>query len=274
MISHYPVGGNDANTGPRYQVEAEMTGFDIVGVTRVGTNTMWPSPRVRKQLSTGAFPASCEDQARALLPLCEGYETVVLRGQSTGAFPTMGIARTGIIPLTHLLIEDGINTRRSSRGGMRGALAARWDWLRYTAVERRTMARPPVPSWKLPSQLPGSWRTVAMFFVEQYHWAPLWRSTYTRDVLLELVERRPDVPVLIKMLGHTATSTEREANDLKRDIDAGVARSPVKSGRAPVIVDIDSDAWHGFLVYPEYGAKNLSQVHGMRSATPDGPGLR
>jgi len=57
VVSYYPVGGNDRNTGPRYAQEARLTGFDVLGVTRVGTNTCRPSPRLRRQLAADRFDA-------------------------------------------------------------------------------------------------------------------------------------------------------------------------------------------------------------------------
>ncbi len=259
VVSHYPVGGNDLNTGPRYRTEARITGFDILGITRVGTNTLLPDPRLRRRLSQHLFDEMCEEIAHALRPMCSGYKYLILRGQSTGAFPTLGVARSNVLPVTHLLVEDGINTRRSRRGSVRDPLTSRVDWLRHLRNENSRMRRPPCKDWATPEKLPPSWRTVARFAVEQYHWAPLWRSRYGRDSILRIAQDQPDLPILVKCLGHTALTTHREVIELRRDL------TRIRDGRrsAECRVDFDEEAWHGWLVYAEYGASNLIAVRDM-----------
>lgn len=261
VVSPYPVGGNDANTGPRYAAEARLTGYDVLGVTRTGSNTLVPSHVRRRQLAPHVFDELCESLAKDLAPVCAGYDHVVVRGQSTGTFPALGIVRSGVLPVTHLLVEDGINTRRSQRGTVRGPVTARLDWLHHTVAERRTMAHPPVPGWESPDRLPARWDTVLKFGVEQYHWAPLWRSGYTRDSLLQIVRSRPDLPVLVAFLGHTALTTPAEVADLRRELAEVAARGR----RAELRVEVDPDGWHGYLVYAEYGATNLRAVRELRA---------
>src|SRR4051794_10752338 len=152
VVSYYPVAGNDRNTGPRYAREAVLTGFDVLGVTRVGTNTCRPSPRLRRRLAKGSFDAWCAEAAFALEAVCRDYRYVVLRGQSTGAFPTLGIAATRLLPVTHLLREEGVNPRRTRRGAIRGPVGARLDWLRYLAEERSGMHHPPCEGWERPDE--------------------------------------------------------------------------------------------------------------------------
>jgi hypothetical protein len=255
VVSYYPVGGNDRNTGPRYAREARLTGFDVLGVTRVGTNTCRPSPRLRRRLGQGSFDAWCAQAAPALSAVCRDYRYVVLRGQSTGAFPTLGVARTGLLPVTHLLVEDGVNTRRTRRGTIRGPVGARLDWLRYLREERADMRHPPRDGWARPDVQPAPHRSTLWHAVEQYHWVPLWRSTWGRDALVQIVRDRPDLPVLVKCLGHTALTTRAEVADLHRALEG--ARD---GGAAPCRLDFDPDAWHAFLVYAEYGAANLCEV--------------
>jgi hypothetical protein len=253
VVSHYPVGGNDRNTGPRYGREAALTGYDVLGVTRVGTNTCRADPRLRRRLAPEVFDDLCGEAALDLAALCRDYRYVIMRGQSTGAFPTLGIVRSGVLPVTHLLIEDGINTRRSRRNSARGPLTSRLDWFRYSRKEKEGMARPPRDGWAPPDGGPDPWRRAAWFLVEQYHWAPLWRSSYSRDALLEIARTRRDLPVLVKCLGNTALTTPNEVCTLRRDL----GRAVDGPRPAPCVIDLDEDAWHGFLVYAEYGAANL-----------------
>lgn len=63
VVSPYPVGGNDRNTGPRYAREAVSTGFDVLGITRVGTNTCRPDPRLRRRLAGHRFDELCAEAA-------------------------------------------------------------------------------------------------------------------------------------------------------------------------------------------------------------------
>jgi hypothetical protein len=258
VVSYYPVGGNDRNTGPRYAREAGLTGFDVLGVTRVGTNTCRPSPRLRRRLAKGSFDAWCAEAAPALATVCRDYRYVVLRGQSTGAFPTLGIAASGLLPVTHLLLEDGVNTRRTRRGAIRGPVGARLDWLRYAYEERSGMPHPPRAGWERPDEQPAPRRSTVWFAVEQYHWAALWRSTWGPDVLVKIVRDRPDLPVLVKCLGHTALTTHAEVAELRRALQR--ARG---TGAAPCRLDFDPDGWHAFLVYAEYGAANLREVRAL-----------
>ncbi len=246
VVSHYPVGGNDRNTGPRYGREAEITGFDQLGITRVGTNTCWPDPRLRRQLAPEAFDDMCGEAALGLAAVCRDYRYVIMRGQSTGAFPTLGVVKAGVLPVTHLLIEDGINTRRSRRNAPRGPLTSRLDWLRYSRLEGAMMRRPPVDEWAPPGGESGRLRRVAWFLVEQYHWVPLWRSTYSRDSIVQIARDQPDLPILVKCLGHTALTTPREVHCLRKDLDQ------VLDGHrpAPCVVDLDEDAW-GLIHKPE-----------------------
>jgi len=255
VVSHYPVGGNDRNTGPRYAREARLTGFDVLGVTRVGTNTCRPSPRLRRQLGQESFDAWCAQAAPALAAVSRGYRYVVLRGQSTGTFPTLGVARTGLLPVTHLLVEDGVNTRRTRRGTIRGPVTARLDWVRYLREERSGMCHPPRDGWAPPDSQPAPPHSSLWHAVEQYHWAPLWRSTWGPDALVQIVRDRPDLPVLVKCLGHTALTTPAEVADLRRALQC--ARI---GGAAPCRLDFDPDAWHAFLVYAEFGAANLREA--------------
>jgi hypothetical protein len=259
VVSHYPVAGNDRNTGPRYAREARLTGFDVLGVTRVGTNTCRPSPGLRRRLAPASFDGWCAQAASALAAVCRDYRYVVLRGQSTGTFPTLGVARTGLLPVTHLLVEDGVNTRRTRTDTIRGPVAARLDWIRYLHEERAGLRHPPHDGWAPPDAHPAPRRSTLWFAVEQYHWAPLWRSTWGRDALVRIVRDRPDLPVLVKCLGHTALTTPAEVADLRRDL-----RSARDGGPAPCRLDFDPDAWHGYLVYAEYGAANLREVRELR----------
>ena len=258
VVSYYPVAGNDRNTGPRYAQEARLTGFDVLGVTRVGTNTCRPSPRLRRRLAPRHFDAWCAQAAPALTAVCRDYRFVVLRGQSTGAFPVLGVVRTGLLPVTHLLLEDGVNTRRTRRGAIRGPVTARLDWIRYLREERSGMRRP--PDWARPDAQVAPRRSTVWFAVEQYHWAPLWRSTWGRDALVQIVRDRPDLPVLVKCLGHTALTTGAEIADLSRAL-----QSARDGGAAPCRVDLDPDAWHAFLVHAEYGAANLREVRELHA---------
>jgi hypothetical protein len=262
VIAFYPLSGNDHNTGPRFQEEAELTGFDILGITRDGSDTYVPSVQCRKRFSTDNFDRTMESAAESLNRLAEGYTEVVMRGQSTGSFPTLSVLKTGKLRATRLLIEDGINTRISATGGARGLIGSRLDWLRYGKAERRSM-----PSMEAPGQARSgldSLKSLAKFAVEQYHWAPLWRSSYSRDALLEVASTQPLLPILVKFLGHTGTSTEAEVMSLQRQLDeVSHLRAQRDRWAAPLRSEYDPDGWHGYLIDPKFGARNLVEVMSM-----------
>jgi hypothetical protein len=120
------------------------------------------------------------------------------------------------------------------------------------------MHHPPRSGWERPDEQPAPRRSTVWFAVEQYHWAALWRSTWGPDALVEIVRDRPDLPVLVKCLGHTALTTHAEVAELRRALQG--ARG---AGAAPCRLDFDPDAWHAFLVYAEYGAANLREVRAL-----------
>jgi hypothetical protein len=268
VISYYPVGGNDANTGPRYREEARLTGFDILGITRPGTNTLLPSHSMRRQLAPAHFDRFVERHLGVLARIANDYEYVIMRGQPSGAFPTLAVVKSEQVRTTHLLIEDGINIRRRSDGTPRGPVAARWDWFQHTWTERRRMPRPPITGWQLPPEASVKSGKVLRFFVEQFHWAPLWRSSYTTDALISVAHEQPALPMLVKFLGHSPTITRADLATFRARIAEAMDKRRVQgSPTGEICVEYDADAWHGYLLYPQYGAANLVQVREMQHAS-------
>jgi hypothetical protein len=266
VISYYPLSGNDENTGPRYQAEADATGYDILGITRVGSNTLKPSPLMRRSLSPERFAEACAQDVEELNLVTKPYDHVLMRGQSTGSFPTLAIAKSRMVRVTHLLIEDGINTRVSSNRWHGRPIGSRMDWLRYGRQERERMPRPPQEGWTVPQVASSTLRNGLKFAVEQYHWAPLWRSWYSVDALDDIATRQSDLPILVKFLGHTGTSTEQEIDNLCGRLAAiDRLRSSGSVPAAQIRTDYDPEGWHGFLVYPQYGARNLVEARSMAS---------
>lgn len=267
VVSYYPLVGNARNTGPRYQQEANATGYDILGIERVGTNSYRPSIHLRRKLSPSNFDnpknSVCVEEAEKLREIVADYDRVIFRGQSTGSFLTLGVIRTGLISPTHLLIEDGINTRVSRRGRPRGSVRSRLDWLKYGRKERAGM-RPP-EHWVAPKATVHGAETALQFAVEQFHWAPLWRSTYSRNALLDVAMTHPRVPILVKLLGHTATTTPQEASSLQQQLEEAGASRANNATAAHLTSCIDEESWHGYLVFPDYGIANLHEISKMSS---------
>lgn len=268
VIGYYPLGGNDMNTGPRYQVEARMTGFDVLGLTRHGTNTIRPNWTYRQELSPKRFASSLAVGADELAEIAARYEYVMVRGQSTGSFPALRLVSSKRVRITHLLIEDGINTRTRRNGTPKGFLGGELDWLRYGVAEARRMPRPPRQGWALPPTSSTSrLSAAAAFFVEQFHWARLWRSSYSRDVLLDIAANYAELPLLVCLVGHTGTTTVAEAIALQTELRRAAERRSrvLGASAADVECDLDFHAWHGFLLYPEYGVPHLLRCRAMRS---------
>ncbi|WP_156036012.1 hypothetical protein [Blastococcus sp. URHD0036] len=72
----------------------------------------------------------------------------------------------------------------------------------------------------------------------------------------------------MKFLGNTATTTRAEVEAFERDVSQILqCRDASRSGPRGVRVDYDPDGWHGYLVYPQYGAANLREVCEMRRAS-------
>jgi len=273
VVSYYPLGGNDENTGPRYQQEATLTGFDIIGITRPGSNTTAKNPLLREDFSPQHFDEKWRGYTGDLDGLTADYDYVIVRGQSTGSFPALNVVKNGLIKATHLLLEDGVNLRRR-----RGPIAARYDWGRNFAGEQLRKPQPTIDTWKKPAVNPRETDLITglknmleglnKFAVEQYHWEPLWRSNYSWRTSLDIVRTRPDLAIRFIFLGHSATGTGEDIDDFCRRVEkVKLYRAPEHFGDevAPVGIKYFPDAWHGFLEYPEFGAANLLAIRQMSS---------
>lgn len=285
VISYYPLGGNDANTGPRYQEEATETGFHILGITRVGSDTTKFDRSLRKKLSPENFDESWQEYAADLDEKAKNYDYVIARGQSTGSFPTLNIVKNGLVRATHLLLEDGVNTRQNWRGRQKNPISAKADWAIGMFSEKIVHKPGPLdPEWQKPQSEPtdkpaipktiaeklrnfqNAVQGVGKFAIEVAHWAPLWQSDYSQTATFEIARRRQKLPMLYKFLGHTATSKPDEA---KRFIEAlseiNQERHANPDQSAEVRGEFDADAWHGTLEYSQYGTQNLLAVRRMQS---------
>ena len=215
-------------------------------------------------LSPDDFDKTTIAGAEALRDIAERYRYVIMRGQSSGSFPALAITKSGKVPITHLLIEDGINTSLSVRGQRSGFLSARLVWVRYGLQERLFMPKPPYDNWQLPEKVAAPIMSKVQGLVEQFHWAPLWRSSYSVRSILEIAREQPELPILLKFIGHTATGNLPQIDSLRRDLNAiNAVRQASETPAARIQCDYDQDAWHGFLVYPEYGICNLEQIRAM-----------
>lgn len=267
VMSHYPLGGNIHNTGPRYREEAALTGFDVVGISRSGTNTLHPSTRLRSRLSPEHFDEFCAESAEDLDAVAQDYDTVIWRGQSTGSFPTLSIVKNRLAKATHLLLEDGINLRQAPGNRPVTSIQGRVDWWSYDKDERAGMPRPPEAGWELPKGEPqGKIGTAAKFLVEQFHWAPLWRSLYSREATLDIAREQWQLPMFVKFVGHSATATEAEIGWMTEELgDISATRKHSQEPAAEIKIGYDASAWHGYLLYPQFGAQNLSETAQLQS---------
>lgn len=273
IISPYPRGGNDQNTGPRYAEEAAITGFEIHGMKREGADTLHFSPRLRRRLSSPAlFDEMCSEAAEQLRPRTEYYDTVIVRGQSTGGFQALGMVKSDQMHVTHLLLEDGINTRTRRNGSPLGGLAARHDWLSYSREEKYRFPKVERPAdWIAPPKIERNiLQAVAVgakIMVESTHYSPLWRSSYSTASAVEVIKTQPEIAMLFKFLGHTGTSDQRSLEIYTKELRAAEAARFAEPDRpaAPVVIDYDPDGWHAYLVFPQYGAANLQQVAQLKS---------
>lgn len=271
VISPYPLGGNAANTGPRYDEEARITGMHIEGLTRTGSDTLHPSLRLKRTLSDlKLFDELCAEQAAGLKSKTEYYDKVIVRGQSTGGFPALGMVRSGAMRVTHLLLEDGINTRVRSDGAPLSDIQARREWLNYDKSEKAGMPRPPHEGWVAPPRLDltplEQAQATGKFIIETMHLSTLWRSAYGRDAALEIAGDQPNLPMLFKFLGHSGTTTPEGVEAFQEQLKPFKdLRASTEPAGASIITDYNPDAWHGFLVYPQYRAANLQQIAGMES---------
>lgn len=265
VVSYYPLGGNDGNTGPRYQQEADITGFDILGITREGSDTTVKNAALRDDFSPARFDDMWASYAGELDESSKDYDYIIVRGQSTGSFPALNIVKNGLIRATHLVIEDGINLRLNRHGKAKGPVASRLDWAVGFAGEALTRPQPPDPNWAKPQGKPTT-NGLEKFRAETYHWAPLWRSNYSRRASLEIARTRPDLPMVLKFLGHTATSTSAEVNQFFQKIDKIEAfREKLRQPAATIVRSYLPDAWHSVLEYPEFGAANLLEARSLES---------
>ncbi len=267
VMSYYPVGGNDGNTRPRYQVEADITGFDIVGIPRVGSNTLSIDSNLRKQLSPELFDEALADDAVQFDNLTMNYDRIIWRGQSTGTFPTLNVVKNGLVKATHLLVEDGINLRVGVDGFSIPLWKAQLEWLKYDRNEAKNMSKNLDPDWVKPEGIPQNrFSITTKHFVEQYHWSPLWRSSYSRDAILEIAQNLTKLPIFIKFLGHSATATDSELmQTISELVEIKQNRQAITTSEADIKINYDVSAWHGYLLYPQFGSKNLIATANMKS---------
>jgi hypothetical protein len=265
VISYYPVVGTDNNTGPRYQQEAAITGFDVIGITRDGSNATSPDRHLHDSLSPEHFDEYCAEQATKLEKVTLDYDNVIFRGQSTGSFPTLGVVKSGLVRATHLLIEDGINLRLGPHGRTQRLLPGWYAWLSTQAQNAFSKSPLPSPDWLVPTKQSDSHKT-AMFFMDVYHWSHLWRSSYSRDAFLHIAATQPKLPVLCKFIGHSVTSTAKLVAEFIPEVTkAHTARLTAQAPVADIRYNYHPDAWHNYIEYPQYGAANLLEVASMRS---------
>ncbi|MDB5169467.1 MAG: hypothetical protein JWO41_823 [Candidatus Saccharibacteria bacterium] len=266
VISYYPLVGNHGNTGPRYEREATLTNFDILGIIRQGSDTLTYSPDLRQKLSPGQFDDYWTSKSDFLADYAYGYDRVIVRGQSVGAFPALSIVKKGVVKATHLVIDDGINTRKNRRGTQRHALTAGADWAISKRRETKAQPDPLDPAWRIPAAPEGK-DGLKKFAIETLHWGALWRSDYGQSTLLEIASTRPDLPMLVSFVGHTAMTTNLEVETLRSRLALARLARQKKSHtlNADLRANYHTDAWHNILEYPEFGAKNLLEAAAMTS---------
>ena len=176
--------------------------------------------------------------------------------QSTGAFPTLGIVRSEPCPSTTCWSKTEstptVGRARALAGASGGpagpaAYARQQTWIAEPREELGRAGRPTVAAAP---------RGVE-FAVEQYDWG----SAVAQHIRprRDPADRRqqPSLPILVNASAHRA-STRGRSRDLRRDLHRLGPRP------APCLVDLDDDAWHGFLVYAEYGAANLRAAKALR----------
>lgn len=268
VISPYGVLGCDTNTGPRYLEEARLTGFDILGITRMGSDTFRFQPELRNQLSPHVFDDFIASQADQIAAYSQDYERIIGRAQSAGSFLMFALIKSGGIKFSHLVVEDGVNTFSVSSSGSMDYLRGLSTFARYKHAESKNMPRPPEQGWYIPSAAPIPLREkVAKFIVEQAHWGPLWNSSDSRESLLEIVKQSPEIAVLAKFFGHTNSGTPRTIHNYIREIEAATdERESNYADAADVIAEYDPKAWHGYIEYPQFGASNLLSVAGIAAS--------
>lgn len=267
VVSYYPLNGNDTNTGPRYQAEADITGFDVLGITRVGSNTPVRNSELRNELSVESFDKTWGAHTPDFDDITKDYDHVIVRGQSTGSFPSLAIVKNGLVRATHLLIEDGINMRRGRYNQSRNPLAARLDWLISDTQERIVKPQPPSADWVKP-QGEKTKREPRILQTEIYHWSDLWRSKYSWRTSLDIVRTQPKLAIRFIFLGHTATGSLADQARFEDKLHQ-TKRSRVNDVNANKIAPVEWDKyptyWHGFIEYPQFGAANLIATKKMHS---------
>jgi hypothetical protein len=267
VVSYYPLNGNDANTGPRYQEEAELTGFDILGITRDGSNTTHTDASIQNSFDPkvpAKYEQNLESHVEKVARKISDYDTVILRGQSVGSFPTLALVKNGIYA-THLLLEDGVNLRYHKT--RESKIYSWYTWVSAQFSEMIAMPKPPHEGWEAPKTDPQPDR-VRKLITDIRNSSLLWRSSYSHDAVLDIVRDYPKLPVLCKFLGNSVVSTPALFGLFAPEFDAAakvrVARAQ-NSEAAPARQYYDDTGWHGYHLYPQYGAANLIQASHMPS---------
>lgn len=265
VISPYPLKGSDTNTGPRYQEDARLSGFDILGATRDGSDTTRRNEPLREMLDpeNPAFDRFWGYQVEDLDHAISPYDKVIVRGQSVGSFPALALVKNGL-RATHLLVEDGINLRYHRTAPSRLYSWYAWSSAQFSAAV--AMPKPPEKDWAIPKHESDPARLrMRKMLTDIHHSSPLWRSSYGHDALLDIVRYRPQLPVLCKFLGNSVISTPRLVELFSQEFAKAVAAREQAGIAAEAHLDYDENGWHGYLLFPQYTAPNLAKVGQMAS---------
>ena len=68
-----------------------------------------------------------------------------------------------------------------------------------------------------------------------------------------------DIQICVKFLGHSATTTEGEIKKTIAELlDINLVRQASEIPTTDLRVQYDVSAWHGYILYPQFGSKNLN----------------
>jgi pimeloyl-ACP methyl ester carboxylesterase len=255
---------------PRGQYLADATSRRVLVYDRPasGLDAGW-RPDERSQLRANyAGTVARTGQALARILETEGAGTVHVAGQSGGATEAAALVRTETLPVDRLTFLDGVGLNETSAvGGLarytqhmaREIIHSRSLFGRGTKGTGNISVEELAQNDKLRRVSRQSLRSVA----EMWTYADVYRKPVSRDNLLYIARRMPEVTMNVQLVGNTFTAHAHYAQQIGRAIVAARNMTPA-ARRAPVHVNLQREAYHSHFDTAEVFAQHANETYQLR----------
>lgn len=266
VVTQYPFGGKDVNSGARYLQTANLLGVDILAMQATGTGHRAARPDGWLSTRPKRFLGMCAMDYKQVLPYIEGYDTVVGWGDSGRGANIMGM-QLECNAFDRLLIRDGVNLKAPQyrRDGWR-------DFVSYQRTGERDKpvdtADVPMASrldrMALPRRLATTIAIGAASLLEAANYTEQLRSTYTKSAA-EILAIDTSLPMRVVSLTHSFTGSPEQAEIFNTDLVSRREKAFDRQRDDPVarqaeLVATLEPGYHSDLLRPQLAAEHLHQA--------------